>query len=238
MTSRPFILLCFLLAATLLTGTKFAAEKTAPEESGNTTTIATSDSMKTVLLLDKLAAKGLNAEVLSLTLKGYEKMKDSLGAGYRYLMIADFSKPSSEKRFYMIDLLDSALVLNDYVAHGKNSGNLYANEFSNTPHSCQSSLGFYKVSEPYYGQHGLSLRLDGLDKGFNCKARERAIVMHTADYARPEFIQQNGRMGRSFGCPVLPAESFHKISRSVSGNSLLFIYYPDSNYLNKCIWLD
>ncbi len=115
---------------------------------------------------------------------------------------------------------------------------LYAKEFSNTPKSCQSSLGFYKVSEPYYGQHGLSLRLDGLDNGFNHLARERAIVMHTADYAHPEFIRQNGRMGRSFGCPVLPAESFKKISGCISGNSLLFIYYPDTNYLNNCIWLD
>ncbi len=189
-------------------------------------------------LLTKLGAYGLTSDVLSLSMKGYEKVQDSLGAGYRYLMIADFSKPSSEKRFYMIDLKDTALVLHEYVAHGKNSGVLYAKEFSNVPQSCQSSLGFYKVSEPYYGQHGLSIRLDGLDKDYNHLARNRAIVMHTASYAQPEFIKQNGRMGRSFGCPVLPEESFKKISGIIPGNSLLFIYYPDADYLEKCVWLD
>lgn len=234
-TTRPFVFLFFALMAVMLMGTGFTG-KGGDKKSSNAV-----DSVQTTAagtMLAKLHVQGLTSDVLSLSMKGYEKMQDSLGTCYRYLMIADFSKPSNEKRFYMIDLKDTVLVLYDYVAHGKNSGMLYANEFSNTPHSCQSSLGFYKVSETYYGQHGLSIRLDGLDNGFNHRARERAIVMHTADYAHPEFIKQNGRMGRSFGCPVLPQESFNKISGSVSQNSLLFIYYPDANYLNKCIWLD
>lgn len=234
-TTNHIVFLFFALTAVMLTSTGFKGKD------GEKKSSYTADSVQVTVartILDKLHVQGLTSDVLSLSIKGYEKMQDSLGTCYRYLMIADFSKPSNEKRFYMIDLKDTALVLHDYVAHGKNSGMLYANEFSNTPHSCQSSLGFYKVSEPYYGQHGLSLRLDGLDKGFNHRARERAIVMHTADYAHPEFIKQNGRMGRSFGCPVLPQESFKKISGSVSQNSLLFIYYPDANYLNKCVWLD
>lgn len=231
MTTTRFILWFFSLSAGCLLRLNVHAEE---REKSSV------DSMQTSIthVMSKLKAEGLTTEALSLTMKGYEKMKDSLGSEFRYLMIADFSKPSCEKRFYMIDLKDTALVLHEYVAHGKNSGMLYAKDFSNNPHSCQSSLGFYKVAEPYYGQHGLSLRLDGLDDGFNHKARERAIVMHTADYAKPEFIKQNGRMGRSFGCPVLPEESFKKISGSVSGKSLLFIYYPDANYLNNCIWLD
>lgn len=230
--ARYFILWFIFSAGNLL------EKKVCAKEGEKSTSVDSIQTTVTEAMLHKLGVEGLTNEALSLTMKGYQKMRDSLGLEYRYLMIADFSKPSCEKRFFMIDLVDTAIVLHEYVAHGKNSGLLYAREFSNTPHSCQSSLGFYRVSEPYYGQHGLSLRLDGLDRGFNHRARERAIVMHTADYAKPEFIKQNGRMGRSFGCPVLPEESFKKISGSVSGKSLLFIYYPDANYLNSCIWLD
>jgi hypothetical protein len=108
-----------------------------------------------------------------------------------------------------------------------------AEKFSNTPLSNQSSLGFYKTAETYHGKHGLSLRLDGLEKGINDKARQRAIVIHSAKYAEESFIKTYGRLGRSFGCPALPAGNYTEIIKLIKDGTLLFIYYPQPAYLEN-----
>ncbi len=185
----------------------------------------------------KIAPSGLSYESFSYGVRGYHRICDSLSICYRYLCIADFIKPSSEKRFYVIDMQDTSLFHSDYVAHGRNSGELHAETFSNEISSYQSSLGFYLVSEAYDGKHGLSLRLDGLDSGFNDNARDRAIVMHAAEYAEPSFISANGRLGRSQGCPALPQEGFAKVAPFIKEKCVLFIYYPKMEFLTQSVWL-
>lgn len=145
----------------------------------------------------------------------------------------DFSQPSSQKRFYLIDLDAKRVIHQDYVAHGKNTGALMAERFSNIPNSNQSSLGFYRTAETYHGKHGLSLRLDGLEKGINDKARQRAIVIHSAWYSEESFIKKHGRLGRSFGCPALPAGNYEEIIQWIKDGTLLFIYSPESTYLEN-----
>ena len=116
------------------------------------------------------------------------------------------------------------------MAHGVNSGGLYARDFSNEEHSHQSSLGFYITGEVYQGKHGQSLRLDGLEKGINDKARDRAVVIHGADYVSDSFIKQNKRLGRSQGCPALPEELTPEIINTIKNKSCLFIYHPSGSY--------
>lgn len=148
------------------------------------------------------------------------------------LSLIDFSKPSNKKRFYLIDLHNKKVIYEDYVAHGRNSGSVYAKKFSNKPNSYMSSLGFYKTAETYYGKHGLSMRLDGINKGVNDNARRRNIVIHPAEYVNHNYIQKHGRLGRSFGCPALPKENYDQIIKSIKPGTLLFIYHP--NYLQVC----
>ncbi|HSY61737.1 MAG TPA: murein L,D-transpeptidase catalytic domain family protein [Cytophaga sp.] len=180
---------------------------------------------------------GLDSSVYSYALKGLNSIQDSLHQKFRYLAIIDFSKPSTEQRFYLIDLTDTSLVCTEHVCHGKYSGENFATSFSNETNSYKSSLGFYKLSETYYGEHGLSIRMDGLDCGFNDNARKRAIVMHTAAYADTSVITELGRLGRSLGCPTLPENTFNKIATQLSNSAIIFHYYPDANYLNNSVWL-
>ena len=185
-------------------------------------------------LLESLAKKYENVPKLdatSLALEGWEKLENQLEKPL--LTVIDFTLPSTEKRLWIIDVDKQEIVLNTVVAHGRNSGELMAERFSNTPESYQSSVGFYKTAETYQGKHGYSLRLDGLEKGFNDKARDRAIVIHGADYAREEFAKITGRLGRSLGCPALPTELSAKVIDLIKNGSLLFIFGKDQNYLTK-----
>lgn len=142
------------------------------------------------------------------------------------ITLIDFSLPSTQKRLWVIDLSTTTILAESYVAHGKNSGVTNAEKFSNRPNSYQSSLGFYKTGKTYYGKHGYSLRLYGLEKNINDLAFQRAIVMHPASYATEQFIEEHGRLGRSFGCPALPPDVSQKIIDYIKDESLLFIYHP------------
>jgi len=184
-------------------------------------------------IYELIGAQTMSFDAFDLAFRGWNEVKDSIGLTDNVISVIDFSQPSTSKRFYLIDLDIKQVIYQDYVAHGKNTGNLMAEKFSNTPHSNQSSLGFYKTGETYYGKHGLSLRLDGLEKGINDKARQRAIVIHSAKYAEESFIQKYGRLGRSFGCPALPAENYEEIIELIKGGTLLFIYFPESRYLEN-----
>jgi hypothetical protein len=105
-----------------------------------------------------------------------------------------------------------------------------AENFSNIPGSFASSPGFYSTGQTYVGKHGLSLILDGLEKGINDKARDRAIVMHGADYVSSDFIRKYGRLGRSFGCPAVPTELSKDIIQKIKGGSCLYIHAPIESY--------
>jgi hypothetical protein len=146
------------------------------------------------------------------------------------ITVIDFTRPSSEKRMWIIDLKNSKLLLNTYVAHGQGSGENLAHSFSNIEESHQSSLGFYVTNETYIGNHGLSLRLDGFDKGLNDRARDRAIVVHGAAYVSESFIKQTGRLGRSFGCPAIPLELTNTIIELIKDKTCLFINGNSERY--------
>lgn len=155
----------------------------------------------------------------------------------KIISIVDFSKPSTEKRFYVIDLKKKKVLFHTWVAHGKHTGKNYARRFSNIEGSKQSSLGFYLTSNPYKGKHGYSLRLNGREKGINHLARQRAIVIHAADYVSPEFIAEHGRLGRSWGCPALPKEVSTAIIKTIKRGSCLFIYANNRQYFRQSMYI-
>ena len=149
------------------------------------------------------------------------------------LSIIDFSKPSTQKRLFVLDMYNETLMFNSLVAHGRNSGQLLATRFSNRPNSYMSSLGFYLTGDAFMGQHGYSLRLEGKEKGWNDNAFHRSIIMHPADYVSEAYIRQRGFLGRSEGCPAIPEEIDRSIIDSIRGGSCLFIYSPDIRYLHR-----
>lgn len=163
-------------------------------------------------------------------LKGFYLLKEKGLISRNILTIIDFSMSSNSKRLWVIDLTANKILYNSLVAHGRNTGNEFASSFSNRAESYKSSLGFYATGEIYRGKHGESLKLDGLEKGINSNARERAVVIHGADYVSNSFIQNNKRLGRSLGCPAIPLELTDKIIQTIKDKSCLFIYYPSSSY--------
>lgn len=152
----------------------------------------------------------------------YIAYKETLDRRKSLLTIIDYSKPSTEKRFYVVDLKKKQLIFNTYVAHGVNSGETVAKRFSNIINSRKTSLGTFLTDTTYYGSNGYSLRLDGLTSGVNDKARERYIVIHGADYANESFIKQHGYLGRSWGCPALPTKLSQEIIDTIKGGSVIY----------------
>jgi hypothetical protein len=189
-------------------------------------------------LIDKLflSYAGSNTELpsfdlLRLALSGYDLLNQEKYIDRpEVITIIDFSLPSTNERLWVIDLYESKVLFHSLVSHGRNSGELMAENFSNTPGSFTSSPGFYTTGETYFGRHGLSLKLNGLEKGINDKARERAIVMHGADYVTPDFIRNHGRLGRSHGCPAVPTQLSSEIIETIKDGTCLFIYVPKESY--------
>ncbi len=166
----------------------------------------------------------------------YEAFRELLG-GYHALdgkrgivTLVDFSRPSEEERLYVFDLEARKILFRSLVAHGRGSGGRYATSFSNEDGSHKSSLGFYITAGTYNGANGYSLILDGLEKGINDRARQRAIVIHQADYCTPGFAAANGRLGRSLGCPALPPSIAKAVIDTIKGGTLLYIYAADNVY--------
>ena len=175
---------------------------------------------------------GLSEEAFGYAWKGYQRLLDKKIIRHaNYLTICDFSQSSKQKRLYIIDVQNNKLVTNTYVAHGKNSGDEFATKFSNTPESLQSSLGFYVTSNTYIGEHGLSLRINGVDPGYNDKAFERSIVIHGAAYVDAGRAKAGIFMGRSWGCPAVPKQESTNIITTIKNGTCLFIYHPSRNYL-------
>jgi L,D-transpeptidase catalytic domain len=178
-----------------------------------------------------LESIGLSKQAFEYAYKGYQYLLDKKLVSNSYLTICDFSQSSKQKRLYVIDLTNNKVVMNTYVAHGRNSGLDYATKFSNKPESLQSSLGFYVTRQTYSGEHGLSLKIQGLEPGFNDKAYERAIVVHGADYIGAERLHSSPFMGRSYGCPAIPAKESATLINTIKNGTCLFIYHPAKNYL-------
>lgn len=146
------------------------------------------------------------------------------GSAHGRVAVADFSQPSDLPRFYVVDLLSGQVLLQTWVAHGKNSGDRETVSFSNEVSSLKSSLGFYRIGERFLSpKHGPALMLDGLQPGLNDKAREREIILHGADYVSEEFIEKHGRCGRSHGCPALPRVQMETALELLVPGSLLYV---------------
>ena len=161
---------------------------------------------------------------------GYYKIA---GRKREVLTLIDFSRPSTEKRLFVFDMRQRKLLFSSVVSHGKNSGGMYATSFSNEYGSYKSSLGFYLTETTYQGKNGYSLILNGLEKGINDRARERAIVMHGAAYADPSLVSRGGRLGRSFGCPAVPQKLARPIIDAIKGGSVIYIYAGTPDYLAR-----
>jgi hypothetical protein len=185
------------------------------------------------LLYDSLQLEslGLPREVMNLAYKGQQYLNDKGSlSNSEVIAICDFSQPSDKKRLYIIDAKNYRVLFNTYVAHGKNSGLNYAERFSNTHESLQSSLGFYVTKGTYSGKHGLSLKLSGQESGFNDNAEARAVVMHGAEYIGSNRSDA-AYMGRSFGCPAVPQAQSSKVINLLKNGTCLFIYHPTQKYL-------
>lgn len=207
-----------------------------PTANSSTPTFSLADSSRLNLLYNNLNldSMGLSADAFHKAIGGFLSMVltgEVQNPGI--LSIIDFTLPSNQKRLFVLDILNGRLLFNTLVAHGRNSGKLIANRFSNRYNSYMSSLGFYLTGEPFIGQHGYSLRLDGKEKGWNDNVSRRAIIIHPADYVSEEHIRQWGYLGRSEGCPAIPEELDRSIIDSIRGGSCLFIYAPDKRYLKR-----
>jgi hypothetical protein len=187
-----------------------------------------------------LANIGLARDVFDLAIKGLKKLNAECKLNNATIVtIADYSQSSNKKRLYVIDLKNRKLLFNTYVAHGRNSGDEYAKSFSNVEGSYKSSLGFYITEHSIVGSHtGFSLLIDGVEKGFNDHAVQRAIIIHAAEYATENFIKKYGRLGRSFGCPSVPPEMNKPIIDAIQGGTCLFLYNPNKDYINKSALLN
>jgi hypothetical protein len=185
-----------------------------------------------------LKEAGLQKETVEYAVKGYQKLVDSgLVNNDEYLTIVDLSQSSRNKRFYIVDMKNNKLAWNTYVAHGRNSGIDVANDFSNGFNSNKSSLGFYVTKSTYKGKHGLSLRVSGLEHGFNDNAEARGVVVHGASYVNASRVN-SGYMGRSQGCPALPQNEYAQVIDIIKGGSVMFIYNPSEDYLQSSTLLN
>lgn len=186
------------------------------------------------LELQQVAALAPDADpgVIALALEAREcaVRNGQVGSDAR-LAVIDFSRPSTDKRLWVFDLAQRKLLYREHVTHGQGSGGNMATAFSNVEGSYQTSLGLYRTAETYIGGNGYSLRLDGLDRGFNDQARPRAIVMHGAWYANPDLIAKQGRLGRSQGCPALREGIARQVIDSIKGEQLVFHYANDARFL-------
>ena len=175
---------------------------------------------------------GLSQKAFEYAYKGYKYLlKRHLIINSEVISICDFSQSSRNKRLYVVDLEQKKILINTYVAHGRKSGGEYARSFSNSLNSHKSSLGFYVTERTYYGDHGLALKIRGLERGFNDKAGRRNIVIHGSEYVGPDFISMNKFNGRSFGCPAVPESDISNLIETIKNGSCLFLYYPTKKYI-------
>ncbi|MEP7145169.1 MAG: murein L,D-transpeptidase catalytic domain family protein [Ferruginibacter sp.] len=240
--SYPVLLLTALL---IMAHTKSSLIKTghdlksiSPVVINNSPVVKTTGSLEVVksgyYKLWQLDNTGLSENAFNYAMKGFGYLSKANQLTKKNIVsIVDFSKPSTQKRLFVIDVSSGKILFNTWVAHGHNSGSEFAKRFSNSPESHQSSLGFYITMDTYTGGNGYSLRLKGCEKGINDNAYERDIVIHGADYVSGRFISSRGALGRSYGCPAIPTELSQKIIDVIKEGSCLFLYHPTKKYCSR-----
>lgn len=170
----------------------------------------------------------LNYRVFKMALKGFSKIEKKKTD---YLVIVDYSQPSNNKRFFVLNMGTFNLEDYTYVAHGKNSGAEMAVSFSNKLNSYKSSVGFYLTGKTYNGRYGYSLKLYGLEEGYNSNAYKRGVVIHGAEASEPEYLKKFGFLGRTEGCPAVPKSLNKQIIEKIREGSVLFIFGNDNKYI-------
>ena len=226
----------------VLAASKAAPSSAAPATAttGKALNSVQADTVGSAINSEKAVAAGVSNDVLALALKATACAASSgaIDAAPPTLTLIDYSLPSTEPRLWVFDMATGDLLFKELVAHGRNTGENFATRFSNEMDSRQTSLGFFVTDEPYTGSNGYSLRLDGLDVGFNDRARDRAIVMHGAPYVDPQLAATQGRIGRSWGCPALRTAIASKVIDRIRGGSVVFSYYPDQEWLQHSRFLN
>lgn len=198
-------------------------------------TSAYADSLENALVK---AAPGADAKVIALAVRATQCSLAQGIAPAQRLAVIDYSLPSTEQRLWVFDLKRRKLLFHELVAHGRNSGENMATLFSNRNESHATSLGLFRTQESYLGQNGYSLRMEGLEPGFNDNAYDRAIVIHGAPYVSPVLARANGRIGRSLGCPAVRPAIAHRLIDSMKDGQLLFSYYPDQRWLKSSSYIN
>ncbi len=236
LVKTPSFVLSAVFTTILLGASAKVAEPASPLAAAeNVRTVSAENATSAELFTElNLGTLGLSEKVFDAAFTGMEKLVDA-GELHRpdLLTIIDFSQPSTKKRLYVLDLASHRVLFNTLVAHGRNSGKLWARSFSNSLSSLKSSPGFYSTGETYNGDNGYSLRLDGLEKNINDHARQRDIVLHGAPYVAETALSSLGYLGRSWGCPAVPMNVHEDIINTIKDGSCLFIYTTDQKYLKK-----
>jgi len=237
------MILCASAALTITFSTTVLADGT-KTLNGTTTSLKTEDRVENYISgiysqIDFGNNDHLSYEVFNKAFKGYLNLKEAgkLNTDRAILTVCDFSTASTEKRMWIIDLNRKKVLFNTYVAHGQGSGEDGALTFSNRENTHKSSLGFYVTADTYKGSHGTSLRIQGMDQGFNDAAYERGVVVHGSAYVNDKRAC-TGRLGRSWGCPAVPQNLSLPIINTIKDGTCLFIYYPERKYMATSQWLN
>ncbi len=179
---------------------------------------------------NQLVQAGVRPQALRVALKAYYWAQSHGKIHSHFMTLVNFSQKSTQKRLWIINMVTGKVVFNGLVAQGRNTGLLYAKHFSNAPGSKMSSLGAYVTGDTYFGHHGYSLRVHGLEPGINSNAFSRAIVFHSAWYATPRFAEAHDYLGRSWGCFAVNPKYSHYIFSKIKGGSFVFAYAESENH--------
>lgn len=233
---KVFLFFCLLLLIT----NSYAEENLVTENKTENIQVAVEEKPQKIIVDVKSVYDSLNIKDkidYSIFQKAYLGYVQIQNKNPGVLIIIDYTKPSNEERFYVLDLNKKKLVYSTRVAHSKNSGLEIPLEFSDDPNSYQSSLGFFVTLGEYNGAYGYSLRLKGLEENVNANAEDRAIVIHGGDIVEDEYIKKFGFAGRSLGCPVLPYSLTRQIIDFIKHGRVLFIYGNDEQYIDDSLYL-
>lgn len=178
-----------------------------------------------------------NPEAVKVALTAYQKARAKGLDDKEILTIIDYSKPSADRRLLVVDMKNQKVLMNTWVAHGKNSGEAKATSFSNAPSSLKSSLGVFVTSDVFDGKHGKALRVQGLEKGVNDNAYRRDIEFHSAQYVGPDVAKSRGMVGRSWGCMAVDPNTIKPLINTIKGKTIVVAYYPNEHWMNNSPFL-